>query len=32
LYKKDMEMGKNITMSEGVFLKDIVLIVNKEAP
>jgi ABC-type amino acid transport substrate-binding protein len=30
LYKKDMEMGKNITMSDGVFLKDIVLIVNEE--
>jgi ABC-type amino acid transport substrate-binding protein len=30
LYKKDMEMSKNITMSDGVFWKDIVLIVNKE--
>jgi membrane-bound lytic murein transglycosylase MltF len=32
MYKKDMEMSKNITMSDGVFLKDIVLIVNKEEP
>jgi ABC-type amino acid transport substrate-binding protein len=30
LYKKDMEMSKNITLSDGVFIKDIVLIVNKE--
>jgi ABC-type amino acid transport substrate-binding protein len=29
LYQKDMEMTKNITMSDGVFLKSIVLIVNK---
>ncbi len=32
LYKKDMEMSKNITMSNGVFYKDIVLIVNSEEP
>lgn len=32
MYKKDMEMSKNITMSDGVFLKDIVLIVNGEEP
>jgi ABC-type amino acid transport substrate-binding protein len=28
LYQKDMEMTKNITMSDGVFSKSIVLIVN----
>jgi len=32
LYQKDMEMGSNVTMSDGVFLKDIVLLVNKEEP
>ncbi|MBN2061572.1 MAG: transporter substrate-binding domain-containing protein [Deltaproteobacteria bacterium] len=30
MYKKDMEMSHNITISDGVFLKDIVLIVNQE--
>jgi ABC-type amino acid transport substrate-binding protein len=32
LYQKDMELGNNVTMSDGVFLKSIVLLVNKEAP
>jgi hypothetical protein len=32
MLKKDREMSRNITMSECVFLKDIVLIVNKETP
>jgi len=32
LYKKDMEMSKNITLSDGVFYKDLVLIVNSEEP
>ena len=32
LFKKDLEMGSNTTMSDCVFLKDIVLIVNKEEP
>lgn len=32
LYKKDLEMSKNVTLSDGVFYKDIVLIVNSEEP
>jgi ABC-type amino acid transport substrate-binding protein len=32
LYQKDMELGCNVTMSDGVFAKSIVLLVNEEDP